>query len=962
MERFLLSPQRIAFLLAVLGIGASLDFAQTTFEKTYSGYAGYSVQETLDWGYIICGSIAADDGPSDIYLVKTDSQGDTLWTRSYGGPGNDYGSSVQGTSDGGYIIAGIFSYDPGPAQGAVYLVKTNSTGDTLWTKSYGGTWNPPSVQQTSDDGYIITGYTAHIQTGYASSYLLRTSSTGEMLWEKRYTVPPGQVESFTHAYSVRQTSEGGYIIAGDCWSSVFLLKTDSSGDILWTKGYFGYHDEAHSVRQTFDKGYIVVGNTGGSSGGDIFLGRTNPRGDTLWTRTYSSSRYDYGYSVEQTSDGGYVIVGSTSSFYSYEGKGDVCLIKTNSSGDTLWTRTYGGSLGDNGFSVQQTSDGGYVIAGSTASFSADSSSRMYLIKTDANGRVTSEANVASLFSPRIDISTGSYPWSTAAADFDGDGKVDLAATVTDENVVALFRNLGSAGSLSSGSFADRVTFPTGQGPTGIASGDFDSDGKLDLAISNALSNTVSILGNTSTPGTLQFVARMDISVGKDPKGLAAGDLDGDGKQDLVVPNERDSSVSILRNSGSPGIIAFSPLPAITVGHGPLKAIVADLDGDGLADIAVANNVSGSISLLRNVSTADMMSFASPVVLGTGSAPGRMALADIDGDGAPDLIVDNINDGTISLYRNISTSGWLSFSPPVQIPAGNKPWCVAVGDINGDGKADVAVANYQDSTVTIFINRSNVGSIAPDSMRNIGTLRTGVNPLNVEVSDLDGDGNPDLMVACRAANTLSLFQNVSGAVVIPAPVALVAPPDNAVVGNDSVQFSWRPASAGVERYRWEVATDSLFTNPVVDTMLTATSSIIRGLIGGQVYWWRVAAENARSWGPFSPSNRFITLVTGINRTRDFPYESSLSQNFPNPFNPSTTIRYTVAGIGSQGPGINVKLIVYDVLGEVVATLVNETEMPGEFEVTFDASGLSSGVYIYRLQAEGYVHSRKLLLLK
>jgi hypothetical protein len=957
MKRLLPSCRRWAFLMVLLCTGGGPCLAQTTFERTYGGYTGSSVQQTSDGGYIIAGT-----RNSDVCLIKTDFAGDTLWTRTYGNRGGGYGSSVQQTSEGGYIIAGRLSFPTTPEEGAIYLVKTNSTGDTLWTGTYGGTWNAPPVQQTFDGGYIMTGYAANIQAGYSSSYLTKTSPTGEMLWTKRFTIPPGHYDSFGRAYSVQQTSEGGYIIAGDCRSSVFLLKTDASGDTLWTKMYLGYYDEAHSVRQTFDKGYIVAGNTGGVLGGDIFLLRTNPRGDTLWTRTYSGSEYDYGSSVEQTSDGGFIIVGSTSRFHSYEGKGDVCLVRTNSSGDTLWTRTYGGSRGDNGSSVQQTSDGGYIIVGSTASFSADSSSRMYLIKTDANGRVTSEGNAASLFSPRVDLSTGSYPWSTAAADFDGDGKVDLAATVYNENVVALFRNSGSAGSLSSGSFADKVTFPTGQGPTGLASGDFDSDGKVDLAISNALSNTVLILGNTSTPGTLQFVARMDVSVGKDPKGLAAGDLDGDGKQDLVVPNEQDSSVSILQNSGSTGIVAFSPLPAITVGLGPLKAIVVDLDRDGLADIAVVNNVSGSISLLRNVSTAEKMSFATPVVLGTGSAPGRMAIADIDGDGAPDLIVDNINDGTISLHRNISTSGWLSFSPPVQIPAGNKPWCVGAGDINGDGKTDMAVANYQDSTVTIFINRSNVGFITSDSLQNVGTLRTGANPLNVEVSDLDGDGNLDLVVACRVANMLSLFQNVSGAVAIPAPVALVAPPDNAVVGKDSVQFSWRPASAGVERYRWEVATDSLFTSPVVDTVLTVTSRVVRGLIGGQVYWWKVAAENARGWGPFSPGSCFITLVTDINRTQDIPYEFSLSQNFPNPFNPSTSIRYTVAGIGTQGPGISVKLIVYDVLGRVVATLVNEKQMPGEFEVTFDGSGFSSGVYICCLQAEGYVQSRKLLLLK
>jgi hypothetical protein len=960
MRRFLLSPLRNVFLPAILGIGVNFALGQTTFERTYSNYSGSSVQQTSDGGYIITGGSS-----SGVSLVRTNAAGDTLWTRTYGGPDGGYGSYVQQTSDGGYFIAGRLPNKSAPEEGAIYLVKTDSTGDTLWTGKYGTTWNPPSAQQTFDGGYVFTGYGANIHAGYASSYLGKISSTGELVWQKVYRIPAGQIESFTHAYSVRQTSEGGYIIAGDDRFSVFLLKTDSSGDILWTKGYFDSYDEAYCVRQTSDNGYIVAGNTAPSgSNVDILLVRTNPRGDTLWTRTYGGPDHEYGYSVQQTSDGGFIVVGSTSALKSWEGKEDLYLLKTTPSGDTLWTRTFGGLLSDAGYSVQETFDGGYIIVGSSSSFSADSSSRMYLIKTDANGRVTSEGSAASLFSPRIDISTGSYPWSTAAADFDGDGKVDLAATVTDENVVALFRNLGGAGGLSSGTFADKVTFPTGQGPTGIASGDFDSDGKLDLAISNALSNTVSILGNTSTPGTLQFVARMEINVGKDPKGLAAGDLDGDGKQDLVLPNQQDSTVSILQNSGSTGIVGFSPLPRIAVGQGPLKAIVADLDRDGLADIAVVKNVSSSISLLRNVSTAEKMSFASPVVLGTGSSPGRMAIADIDGDNAADLIVDNINDGMLSLYRNVSTSGRLSFSPPVQIPAGSTPWCVGAGDFNGDGKTDVAVTNYQDSSVTIFTNNGQVGFITPSSLRNVGTLRTGLNPLNVEVSDLDGDGKLDLIVACRVSNTLSLFRNVSGATALPAPVALLSPPNNAVVGKDSVQFSWRPASAGIQRYRWELATDSLFSSPVIDTMLTETSTVLHDLTGGQVYWWKVAAENVAGWGYFAPSSCFITLTTGICQTQDIPQKFGLNQNYPNPFNPLTRIRYSIGGTrdGGRGTGVSVKLTVYDLLGREVAVLVNEREMPGEFEVTFDGSELSSGVYIYRLQAEGYVQSKKLLLLK
>jgi len=169
-------------------------------------------------------------------------------------------------------------------------------------------------------------------------------------------------------YSAQQTSDGGYIVAGSTGSfgagyrDVYLIKTNASGDTLWTRTYGGTDDdEGHSVQQTSDGGYVIAGETWSfGAGGDVYLVKTNASGDTLWTRTYGGTSSDDGFSARQTSDGGYVIAGQTMSF----GAGvDVYLIKTNASGDTLWTRTCGGTNYDCGYWAQQTSDGGYVIAG-----------------------------------------------------------------------------------------------------------------------------------------------------------------------------------------------------------------------------------------------------------------------------------------------------------------------------------------------------------------------------------------------------------------------------------------------------------------------------------------------------------------------------------------------------------------------------------------------------------------------
>jgi len=197
-------------------------------------------------------------------------------------------------------------------------------------------------------------------------------------------------------YSVQQTADSGYIIAGATASfgaghnDVYLIRTNAQGDTLWTRTYGGLGvDYGYCVRQTSDGGYIIAGITNSFGAGilEAYLIKTNALGETLWTRTYGGADEDWANSVQQTADGGYIIGGRTLSFGA--GSYDVYLIKTDAAGDTLWTRTFGGTSADEGRSVRQTADGGYVIAGITSSFGAGYSD-VYLIKTDANGNVAIE--------------------------------------------------------------------------------------------------------------------------------------------------------------------------------------------------------------------------------------------------------------------------------------------------------------------------------------------------------------------------------------------------------------------------------------------------------------------------------------------------------------------------------------------------------------------------------------------
>ncbi len=228
----------------------------------------------------------------------------------------------------------------------VWLIKTNEDGDTLWTKTFGGSDYDKglSVNQTKDEGYIITGFTSSFGTGNSDVWLIKTNAHGDTLWTKTFGG-----SGYEHGYSVQQDSDGGYIITGYTSSfgagddDVWLIKTNTSGDTLWTKTFGGNSDDySYSVRQTKDDGYIITGYTHsfGAGADDIWLIKTNTYGDTLWTKTFGGSDYDVALSVQQTSDEGYIITGRKDLVA--DGNGDVWLIKTNSYGDTLWTKTYGG--------------------------------------------------------------------------------------------------------------------------------------------------------------------------------------------------------------------------------------------------------------------------------------------------------------------------------------------------------------------------------------------------------------------------------------------------------------------------------------------------------------------------------------------------------------------------------------------------------------------------------------------
>ena len=367
---------------------------QKTFGGSYEDY-GPSVQQTTDGGYVIAGFILSfGAGANDVYLIKTDPNGDSQWQKTFGGSETDMGYSVQQTIDGGYLIAGSTnSFGTGAVD--VFLIKTEPNGSSQWQKTFGGGSNDygRSVRQTSDGGYVIAGWTWSFGAGNWDVYLIKTDPNGNSQWQKVFGGSGGD-----SGYSVQQTSDGGYIIAGTTNSfgagskDVYLIKTEPNGNSQWQKTFGGSGTEyGSSVQQTSDGGYIIAGNTDSFGAGDydVYLLKTDPNGTMQWQKTFGGSKHDSSLSVQQTSDGGYIIVGTTYSFGA--GYADVYLIRTEPNGNSQWQKTFGESGGDSGYSVQQTSDGGYIIAGSTQSFGAGYLD-VYLIKLCSEGTLSGDLN------------------------------------------------------------------------------------------------------------------------------------------------------------------------------------------------------------------------------------------------------------------------------------------------------------------------------------------------------------------------------------------------------------------------------------------------------------------------------------------------------------------------------------------------------------------------------------------
>lgn len=343
------------------------------------------------------------------------------------------------------------------------------------------------------------------------------------------------------------------------------------------------------------------------------------------------------------------------------------------------------------------------------------------------------------FAPKTDLAIHNAPYAIRAADFNGDGKTDLAITNVNDNAVTI-----SLGYLITNTNQE---YATGEFPISVSSGDFNADGKIDLAVANYFSNTVSVfLRNTDNT---DFQAKTDIITGNFPYAVTVGDVNGDGKEDLVTANKNSNTVSIvLRNASNSG---FEAKQDIIVGASPTDVAVGDFNGDGKTDFAVVNADNDNVSVfLRNVSNTG---FEASQSFMTGIDPWSIGVGDFNGDAKTDLAVANYASNTVSvLLRNAANTG---FEGNVDYATGKAPTSIAVADFNNDGKTDLAVVNADSNSVSVLLrNNANTGF---DSKVDIAT---GILPESFSVGDFNKDGKADFAVTNIDDGTVSLLQNLT----------------------------------------------------------------------------------------------------------------------------------------------------------------------------------------------------------
>ena len=348
-----------------------------TFDKTFgtsSSSMGLEVHELPNGEFLIVGVITSIS--AYVYLLKATSDGQLIWEKK---PGIGGSAGISFTlTDNGYIIAGT-TYRPGHTDYDIYILRLNSNGDTLSTKIIGGSGNQHSskIIQTLDNGYVIVGWTEE-SSGIP---LLKLNRNGDIEWYKLLSA-----DSLIRGFDIHQLADSGYIIVGKRYnknysqSGIYLIRTDSVGNIVWTKTYWGTGKESgNSILVSSDGGFVIAG----SSSKDIYIFGTNSDGDSLWAKRFNGYGDGEANCISSLDDGDFIITGRIGTTRP-DNISDLLLMKIDSSGNIIWSNNFGSTITDYGNSVRQTLDGGFILTGCTYR-GQNGGPAVYLLKTNENG-------------------------------------------------------------------------------------------------------------------------------------------------------------------------------------------------------------------------------------------------------------------------------------------------------------------------------------------------------------------------------------------------------------------------------------------------------------------------------------------------------------------------------------------------------------------------------------------------
>jgi gliding motility-associated-like protein len=777
-------------------------------------YITGSFSNTVDFDAGAGTTNLTSSGSTDIYILKLNSSGVFQWAKKIGGAGNDYGNSITLDPSGNVLLTGLFDntvdFDPGAGTtnlvskglGDIFVTKFDASGSFVWAKSVGGATGTDvgndiktdaagNVYTTGsfggivdfDPGLGVNNLTANV---VGCTFVLKLNADGTFGWAKHFS---GVLYNEGNAIAI--DNNNNVIVAGlfdgvvdfDPGSGIFnqteagsddffICKLDASGSFVWAHGFGSIQEDDASGIDVDDAGNCYA--TGNFASTVDF----DPGSSVSNLSSSPSNAYDI-YILKLDASGNFVWVGQMGGVNDLESGNAI----THDAGGNIYTtgNFYGTAdfdpnAGTSNLTGTGTGRNVFIqklkpLAPSITSFSPTTGpvgTAVTIIGT--NFSTTPSDNTVYFGAVRATVTTATSTQLTVDVPL-GTTYQNISVTV---NGLTAYSNAPFIVTFDDGGVIDACSFstPVGTGPVGkadeIALGDLDGDGKTDVVITEYGGDLIRVFRNITTAGTINaasFETPVDIAMttGSDPLAVSIADIDGDGKLDIIASGWAGSIISILRNSSTIGALSFDTRVDLTTGAAPYHIRCQDLDGDGKTDIAVGNAGSGSISIWQNIGSPGSItasSFNSRIDVAAPSS--GFAIADVDLDGKPDLI-GGYNGGTsVGICRNISTGGTLttgSFATAVNFTVGAWPEQLVVGDLDADDKPDIVTSSWPGNTISILKNTSTPGSISSGSFAATVDIGGNGEPRGVVITDFDGDGLPDIGLSNQTSN-VSIYKNAN----------------------------------------------------------------------------------------------------------------------------------------------------------------------------------------------------------